>query len=829
MSTLPIESHLHTLSERLLQHPITLLQAPPGTGKTTLVPLHLMEQPWLADKTILMLEPRRVAARNAATYMAQLINQPVGQQVGYRMRLDHQVSSQTRVEVITEGMLTRKLQDDPGLEGVGCIIFDEFHERSLQADLGLALALDAQQIFNHDLRILLMSATLNLNALETALGQQVGLLSVEAENHPVETTYLGGKPTEHWVDDWARFISNHCHNSKDSVLCFLPGRGEIQRLQQQLMPLLPDNVSVYALHGSLSAKEQDRAIAPAAPGQRKLVLATDIAETSLTLDGINTVIDTGISRKPKFNPGTGMDALVTGVIPQDSAIQRAGRAGRQGPGHCYRFWSRDYQQQMQPELTPEILRTDLAPLLLELACWGSEVDDLYWLNPPPRAHLDQARELLQELGALDTDSQVTERGREMATLAIHPRLANMMLQARTLGLGQLATELAALLSEADIYRRQSQAPADLHLRLIEYCRRPAQYSSQQRLSQRWCRQLGISQQRATSDNKDAIGLLLSFAYPDRIARQRDNNPCQYLLRNGRGASLPPGDKLTESPWIVAAELNDIDSNSRIRLAASIDQAAIETHFGEQITEQERYQWNDAQTQVQALKQRYLGAITLNSQRIPEPDTAQIEACILTTLQNDNLRQLPWNQDTENLLARLQLAGTYLQVQNKPWPDFAFEHLKDNLSDWLSPYLSDMRKMSDLKRLDLHSILLNRLDWPQQQFLEQALPTRIKVPSGSQVKVNYLGENAPSLPVRMQEIYGWKETPNLLCGSCPLSIELLSPAQRPVQITRDIGGFWQRTYPEVSKELRGRYPKHYWPEDPANATPLQGTKKQLHRK
>lgn len=824
MSKLLIEPHLESLTALLQQQPVTLLQAPPGSGKTTLVPLHLLRQPWLNGKTILMLEPRRVAARNAAGYMAKLLDQRVGEQVGYRMRLDHRIGPNTRVEVITEGMLTRKLQDDPALEDVGCLIFDEFHERTLQADLGLALALESQQLFNPALRILIMSATLNVEHLSRQLQQSVPLLNIDSEPHPLVIQYQTGKATEFSIERCLQCLKPLIQQRRDSILCFLPGVGEINRIMAELAPALDEHTDLYPLHGGLTGNQQDQAIRPAPVGRRKIVLATDIAETSLTLDGISLVVDSGLTRKPHFNPNTGMNALITLAISQDSATQRAGRAARQGPGSCLRLWSQEYQQQLNKQIEPEILRTDLAPLLLELSCWGSSVDQLHWLDPPPEAHLQQARQLLEQLDAIDSNGQVTALGEQMVQFGTHPRLAHMMLKAKELKLDTLGCQLAALLSEPDLFRaRQGQpAPVDLQLRLSQFRHKPQQHPRIHQLSQRWLKQLNAGDASSIND-EELLGLLLAFAYPDRIAKQRQSGVEHYLLRNGRGASLPRGDALSKEPWLVVAELNDTQANARIRLAASVSLTELEQHFSLQISDQAETRWNQSGTQIEVRKIRRLDAITLDERPVSHPDSTLILQAMLDEIRRRGLGCLPWDKASNNLLARLRHAETYQREQQQPWPSFQEEALLEQLESWLAPYLEGVKTLKALDKLDLHSILLSRLSWEQQQFLQQQLPSHWPVPSGSNIRINYTDQTQPTLPVRIQEVYGMTETPVLLQGQLKLSIQLLSPAQRPVQLTQDLAGFWLRTYPEVRKELKGRYPKHYWPEDPRQAQAMKGTK------
>ncbi len=843
MADLPIDQQLPKLLATLTQHRRCLLQAPPGAGKTTRVPLALLAQPWLLGQKILLLEPRRIAARSAARFMAAQLNETVGQQVGYRLRLDSRIGPDTRIEVVTEGILTRMLQDDPGLEGVGCLIFDEFHERSLQADLGLALALESQQLFRDDLRILIMSATLDSEALSRHLGPDLPVISSQGRSFDVVTHYLAtGELKRFQLDSVVQALVTAAWQDAGSILCFLPGSGEIKRtleaLQQQSLPAALELVPLY---GGLKPEQQDQAIAAPEPGRRKLVLATDIAETSLTIDGVNVVVDTGLSRKPRFDPRSGMSALTTRAISRASAEQRRGRAGRQQAGVCYRLWSEHQQQGLQPHSPAEILHADLAALALELAQWGAQAEELCWLDAPPRAHLDQAVELLQQLGALDAKARITAMGRAMVKLGCHPRLAHMMLKARELGLGPLGCDLAALLGEKDLLGgtaaagpgHRSTRPADIRLRLEQLNRAGKQLAQGllrriRATSSRWQRQLRI---KPSAIDTDAAGLLLCFAFPDRIAQRRDANSRHYRLRNGRGALFIDQDALCQQPYLVIADLDGQQRNARIFLAAPVTEALLRRHFADQIEQLDEVSWNANSESVRARQRTCLGALVLQESAIARPSTQLLSAGLLAAIRQQGLDCLPWSPATRNLWARLQLMGQHLNPSasaTPPWPDFSERWLLDNLQSWLGPHLDGWHKLEQLQQLDLRQLLLNRLDWSQQQQLEEQLPSHYQVPSGSRIAIDYLSRDEPLLAVRIQELFGLQRTPALLGGQLPLTIQLLSPARRPIQITRDLSSFWQRTYADVCKDLKGRYPKHYWPEDPSQAVATRGTKKSMGR-
>lgn len=824
-TTLPIEPVLPALREGLRSTGAAVLVAPPGAGKTTRVPLALLDEPWLAGGRILMLEPRRLAARAASRYMAGSLGEPVGGTVGYRVRMDTRVGPRTRVEVITEGVLTRLLQADPSLAGAGLVIFDEFHARSLHADLGLALCLQSRAILREDLRLLVMSATLDAAPVAALLGEAPVVVSA-GRSYPVETRWLDRRPDgrlEHLV---ARSVHRALAGSPGDLLVFLPGAGEIRRVAAELAaPDLGPGVQVAPLYGNLPQEDQDRAIAPSPPGRRKVVLATSIAETSLTVAGVQVVIDSGLMRVPRFSPRTGMTRLETVTVSRASADQRCGRAGRLGPGICHRLWTAADDRHLPPRSTPEILEADLAPLALELAAWGvADPADLNWLDPPPAAALAQARALLAQLGALDPGGRITPHGRRMAELGLHPRLAHMALAAVPLGHGGLACDLAVLLGERDIFRRDGGLAPEADLRLRAEVLRgagdgapghavdPAAVRRLRAEANQLRRELGLGPDRA--GDLDACGLLLAFAYPDRIAQRRPGG--RFLLRSGRGAAFGAPQHLAEAPYLVAADLDDQGAESRIYLAAPVDPGDLEQHLGGQITDEAMIAWDGAAGAVRARRRRRLGALVLREAPLPDPDPARMAGALVQGVISEGLDILPWTRAARQLQQRL----LFLHRRGPGWPDVTDAALLAGLDGWLAPHLYGLKRREDLQRLDLAGILAGMLSREQRRELETLAPTHMAVPSGSRIPIDYSDPAAPALAVRLQELFGLAETPRIARGQVPLTLHLLSPAHRPVQVTQDLASFWRSAYFEVRKDLRGRYPKHPWPDDPLTAAPAK---------
>ncbi|MEW9673983.1 ATP-dependent helicase HrpB [Ammoniphilus sp. 3BR4] len=832
MSKLPIEGVLPELKEVLRSGVNAVLIAAPGAGKTTRVPLALLEEPWFNGRRILMLEPRRLAARSAACYMASLLGEQVGETVGYRVRLDTRVSAKTRVEVITEGVLTRMLQADPALEDVGAVIFDEFHERSLQADLGLAFCLQSQAVLREDLRILVMSATLEAEPVAKLLKDAPVIIS-EGRSFPVNTHYLDRRIQGPMEPAVVRKIGETLGRHRGDILVFLPGAGEIRRVEARLREQeLGKNIRIAPLFGNLPQKWQDEAIAPSRGGERKVVLATSIAETSLTVEGVEVVIDSGLMRVPRFSPRTGMTRLETIPVTRSSADQRRGRAGRLGPGTCYRLWTEEEDRQLASSANPEILQTDLSQLALELAAWGvHDPAELAWLDPPPQAALSKARELLMHLGALGEDGRMTAHGRSIAESGLHPRLAHMILKAIPAGLGGLACEIAALLNERDLLR--GAADADFQLRLEAFHETkaalrdrkawngeggPADLTVAKRIlaeADHWKRIFGIH--AGGEQPTDACGLLLAYAYPDRIAQHRGAGT--FLLRNGRGAALTQVQRLSNSPFLVAAELDDQGTDSRILLASPVPAEDLTLYFADEIEKESLVFWDRGVQAVRARSRERLGAIILKDIPLAHPDPEKCLSAMLEGIASEGLNILPWTRTARQLQERLMFMH-----RNVPgWPDWSDEALLATLRDWLGPHLYGMKNRNDLKELNLVRIWEGMLPWEQRRELDESAPSHLTVPSGSKIPVDYSDPSSPVLAVRLQEMFGLEDTPRIAHGKIPLTLHLLSPARRPVQITRDLGSFWRSTYFEIKKDLKGRYPKHYWPDDPTKAIPTNRTR------
>ena len=840
---LPIDAVLPALRAAVAAHANVVLQAPPGAGKSTGVPLALQAEEWLRTGKIVMLEPRRLAARAVATRMAQMLGEPVGQTVGFRTRLESRSGKHTRIEVVTEGILTRWLQRDAALEGVAMVIFDEFHERSLNADLGLALCLEAQAQVRDDLRILVMSATLDATAVAQLLGA-APVVTAEGKAFEVETRWTAagvanrGQREIDIATRTARTIAQALEHEPGDILAFLPGQGEIRRAQQQLEATgLPRGVSVLPLFGDLSAAEQDAALRPGDAQHRKVVLATNIAETSLTIEGVRVVVDSGLARRAHFDPATGMSGLETVRISRASADQRRGRAGRLGPGVCYRLWSESEHASLAAQTAPEILEADLAPVALELAEWGvSDPHTLRWLDPPPAATFAQARDLLRSLAAIDADGRITPHGRALARLGTHPRLAHMIVRGAELGLQRLALEIAAVLGERDLLRwNANRRDADLRLR-IEALRRgrvddphvAAEVRVDGGARQRALRSVEVLERQtpslpspasgggrgggATEADAD-IGRLLAFAYPDRIAQSRGAGG-RYLLSGGRGARLADAQSIAQAEFIVVADLDAGDREALIRLAAPLPRAVLEADFAALIEHRQRFEWDAREQAVVAQDERWLGAIRLGERRLENPDSGRMTSALLDGIRELGLDALPWTKEARALRQRLVFAREVDTQPPRAWPDVSDATLSATLDDWLAPWLTNMSRRDHLARLDMTGIIAALLDWNQRQRLDEIAPTHLLVPSGSRIPIDYSA--APTVAVRLQEVFGLSATPAVGGGRVPLTLQLLSPAHRPVQVTKDLASFWARGYAEVKKELKGRYPKHYWPDDPTSA-------------
>lgn len=828
---LPVAQALPQLRHALAEGASVILQAPPGAGKTTVVPIALLDEPWLKGRKIVMLEPRRLAARSAAYRMADNLGEPVGRTVGYATRLDRKLSRDTRIEVVTEGIFTRQILGDPGLEQVGLVIFDEFHERSLHADLGLALALEVQANFREDLRILVMSATLDPAKIATLFARPV-VVSCEVRRFEVTTGHLPkASPQERIEEHMTRAIAQALTADQGSLLCFLPGVGEIRRVAERLQTrgVLPPEATLCPLYGDLDKDAQDEAIRPAASGSRKIVLATAIAESSITIDGVSVVIDSGLARKSVFDPRTGMSHLATMRASRAAAEQRRGRAGRTGPGQCLRLWS-ERETSMMPEYdVPEILESDLANLALVLAEWGGPqaLAQLKWLDPPPSAKFATAVGLLQELGAVDGHGKITEHGRKILAAGTHPRLANMILRSSALGLGSLACDIAALLEERDLLRfRQGSRDSDLRLRL-EVLRTGESGSERidgaalrqvRIVADEFRRRMGIASRHGDSGQ---AGMVLGFAYPDRIARRRGGAEPVYLLACGRAAKFAGPEPISGEEFLTVAELDDRDQDAKILLAAPLGRDDLDRHFAAGISKVEVVEWNDREAAVEARGRRMLGEIILEEYPLRNPGRDQVAAALIVGIRKRGLASLPWNDEAENFRGRVRLVARLDRKDH--WPEVSDAALRDSLEEWLLPRLGGIRRADDLGKVNLAAALKDRLDGRQRKLLDQLAPTHLKVPSGSLLRLDYRSGETPALSAKVQELFGAKEHPCVGGGRVPVLVQILSPAQRPVQATADLPGFWASSYQLVRKDLRGRYPKHYWPEDPTQATPTRGLK------
>ena len=833
--SLPIAAALPELHAALAQHPAVVLEAPPGAGKTTGIPPALLSAAWLAGRAILMLEPRRLTARAAAARIAAELGESVGGTVGYRVRFDSVVSKRTRIEVVTEGILTRRLQQDPELDGVGLVIFDEFHERNLHADLALALCQEVRQALREDLKLLVMSATLDGVAVAELLGGAPVVRSA-GRSFPVDMRYAPPSAGGRIAEDMAAALVHILPETEGDVLAFLPGGGEIQRVRGLLEDRgVPANLQVIPLYGDLARAEQDAAIRPSAPGRRKLVLATNIAETSLTIEGVTTVVDSGWRRAPRFDPGRGLGRLELERISQASAAQRAGRAGRLQAGTCYRLWSTEQQARLLAYTPPEIQHADLLPLALELAVWGvHDAAELAWLEPLPAPALAQAQELLQNLGALDPAGRITAMGRAMAEWPLHPRLAHMLVKAEAVGWNALACDLSALLEERDPLRGGSDLHTRLHL-LDAFRHEGAEAARQAGVDPEWCARVVRSAKHLrgrfthrppskTSGVSPDPAPLLAWAYPDRIAQRRAGSDTRYRLSNGGGALLDESDSLRGQDWLVVAEVRSArQGEPRITQALPTTLAALETYLPERFTQADNIAWDNRQQTVTARRESRLGALVIRNEPLAGADPDVCRGLLLEGIRRAGADALPWDPAARTWQARLLCAREWFPEQD--WPDVSDTHLLTTLEDWLAPYLTpDMRRLDQLRNLDLAQILSQQLDWPHRQALDKLTPPHLEVPSGSRIALEYRPGAAPILAVRLQEVFGWQETPRIAAGRIALMLHLLSPARRPVQVTQDLANFWRTTYAEVKKELKGRYPKHYWPDDPFSAVARRGTKR-----
>lgn len=799
-----------------------ILQAPPGAGKSTVLPLELLDEAWLEGKKMLMLEPRRLAARSVAQRMAQLREEEAGETVGYRVRFENKISAATRVEVITEGILTRMVQSDNTLDGVGLVIFDEFHERSLQADLALALCYQVQQVLRPDLRILIMSATLDGEKI-SSLFHHAPVITSQGRQFPITYHYTRTPSDEPISTQVVRTIRKALTETTGDVLVFLPGAGEITRVQEMLEESNPD-ISLHPLYGDLSFAKQQEAIMPHPYGRRKVVLATSIAETSLTIEGITVVIDSGLARVPRFDPRSGLTRLETVRVTRDAADQRAGRAGRLGPGTCYRLWTEAVHHQLQPHRKPEILEADLASLVLELSDWGEEVTALTWLTPPGSGSVSQARELLQQLGALE-GNRITSRGKAMAQLPTHPRLAHALLEAENDSEKSLACDLVAVLEERDPMPASGTTDLTERIQVLRRWRAGERVPAERRVLERieklsasWRRLLKVKADNNRADEYVA-GSLLACAYPDRIARQVEKNHERYKLANGRMVMLPQHDALVRNPWIVVAQLDAGRQEGKVFLACAVH----EEDLLHRATEQEVVRWDDQRQAVTGVIEKRIGNVVLtsrNTRQIPDDERVRV---LLQYIRAAGLRVLNWSEAVSEWQARVLSVRHWRPTE--AWPDVSDTQLLLTLEEWLPPFLTGVNSLYDLQRQDWLTILQTLVPWDLQNTLNTLAPTRMDVPSGSQIRITYYADGRPpEMAVRLQEVFGLLETPTVNQGRVKILLHLLSPGYKPVQVTQDLHSFWQNTYHEVRKELRNRYPKHSWPEDPWTAQAVRGVKR-----
>jgi ATP-dependent helicase HrpB len=827
MPKTPIDPILPQLVQALERGSVAVLQAPPGAGKTTRVPLALLDAPFLKNGSIIMLEPRRLAAVNAARYMAGSLGEEVGRRVGYTIRFDRKVSKETRIEVVTEGILARRLQNDPLLEGVAAVIFDEFHERSLTSDLSLALCRDVQLGLREELRIVVMSATLDAAPVAKLLGG-APLISSPGRQFPVEVRYLKSEPSTRVVDTALAATLTAVRDATSDILVFLPGAREIRTLERLLKERLGSDLLIAPLYGDLPFAAQELAILPGP--KRKIVIATNIAETSLTIEGVRVVIDTGYSRQLRFDPSTGLNRLKTLRISAASAEQRAGRAGRVAPGVCYRLWTEYTQGTLLPFTPPEIRVSDLAPLALDLALWGvSDPAALSFLEEPPPAHLAEGRALLRELGALDHRGAVTALGKQMAALPMHPRLAALLVAGKSGGEGALACTLAALLSERDIMPRGEGrlTESDL-LDRVEALRErldPQGARSIERVASYFRRALGIGESGSSPAPEAAsVGRLLLKGYPDRVARERTPGSGRYLMANGSGARLSTRSNLRGHEFVVAVDVEGGTGEAEIHMASAVTLQAIRRECAAAISKGKRVFWDEREGRVVAREEERLGAVLL-AERPAAPAKEEITAALLQgILSGPGLAGLNWSGDARQFQNRVVFLSR--QLPEEGLPDLSDAALEESLERWLAPYLDGVRTLVQLQRVDLLAPLRALLSWRQQKLLDEGAPTHLQVPSGSRVQVTYPADGVPYLSVKLQEMFGLAETPRIALGRVPVLIHLLSPARRPIQVTSDLRSFWDGAYQEVRKELKGRYPKHPWPDDPWEAQATRHVKKRM---
>jgi len=813
-----------------------VLSAAPGAGKTTRVPLALL-QAGMVKGRILMLEPRRLAAIRSAQYMARLLGESIGDTVGYRIRGEARVSARTRIEVVTEGILTRLLQADPALVDIDLIIFDEFHERSLHADLGLALARDVQQTLREDLKILVMSATLDGITISRLLGnhsRNAPVIESEGRQFPVAVFYQPRSPSLTVEADTALLIRRALKEQTGDVLVFLPGQGEIRRTQQALENLIDNkNIKIHFLFGEGSPAQQQSALTPDSQGMRKIILSTSIAETSLTIDGVGVVIDAGLVRTVRFDPRRGMSGLVTIPVSQATADQRAGRAGRQQPGACYRLWGESQHARLAQYPTAEIMQSDLMPLALELAQWGTPEQQLCFLDPPPAVFLTQAREILQRLGALDACLKITTHGRAMAQLPTHPRIAHMLLRANEQGLGCIACDVAALLEERDLLRNSpgsKERDVDFHTRWQILKHGGGDSSARERVRMQALRLRKILGLRDENPNEDKVGLMLALCYPERVAKRRDNCGERWQMASGVGGILPASNSFVHTEWIAVADADSEGRDVKIFLAAALSEQDLEAFFPEWFSNREEVFWSTQDETVFARQIKRFGEIIISEQALSQKSLSSekshtlnqsVGAALCGGLRRMGWAALPIGDTAQLWLQRVQWLQRR-ELAPDDFPDFSESALLAGLEEWLMPFLSGISKRNQLARIDWYKALTSRLTYQQQKLLDALAPTHVVVPTGSNIPLDYSGEQ-PVLAVRLQEMFGEHETPRIANGKILVLLHLLSPGRAPLAVTQDLASFWQNAYKEVCKDMRGQYKRHYWPDNPLEAEPTRRTK------
>ncbi len=825
---LPIAQFLAQISQSLSKQNNLVLQAEPGAGKSTALPLSLIESEWLDGRKIIMLEPRRVAAKSIAHYLAGLLGERVGQRIGYQIKNDRKISGETVLEIVTEGILTRRLQNDPELEDVALIIFDEFHERSLHGDLSLLLSLEVQQTIREDLKLLVMSATIDTRMISNYLGG-AEIIECPGRTFPVDISYRAASQQRlsDQVTQALRGVINQ--SATGDVLVFLPGQADIKRCIEAAQSILNDqNWLLLPLYGGLSLAQQEQALVPDPAGKRRVVFTTNIAETSLTIEGVTTVIDSGLEKELLYDPASGMTRLETVYISKASAEQRAGRAGRTQAGECIRLWGEDKQRSLREFQTEEILSADLTGLLLELCQWGStEFSEINWLTPPPRPHYDSAKAMLTSLGMLE-EGGLTELGNQAVSIGLSPRLAAMLLQAKGVLEQSIACDLAALLADRDIFQHSSQqrSGVDITERLLavqdyrsdrkaalkSY---PIKRAAMEQLlvsAKAYRRTLRLDKEQAgcsLSDLQSSVGKLLLFAYPDRLAQQRANTEGRYQLANGRGVFLFDDDPLWGRERLVVADCDAQKKEGRIYNAAEISFDIIESALKDRIHFEESYSFDKDKQKIRGSRSLKYAALVLKSTVLTDVPKEQFQACLKQVLKQTGLSLLKWTDKCEALISRVQWLGEHMES----FPDISKSSLADTVDEWLLPYLNGVNSIAELKRVNIYDLLLGMLSWDEQQLLEKEAPTHYKAPSGKSVSITYDPQQGPIVSLQLQELFGEIDTPMIAGGRVAIRFELLSPARRPIQTTSDLGNFWKTSYFEVAKEMRGRYPKHRWPEEP----------------